>query len=83
MLSEAEATIKLQAVFPDRSIEPPIKYNGLFIFQAFSPDPIEGEFDPFFSVNMETGEVRDFSIITDGDPHEIERLFLEKQGGAT
>jgi hypothetical protein len=26
-----------------------------------------------------TGEVRDFSIITDGNPHEISALFLARQ----
>lgn len=81
MLSEKEATAKIRAVFPNRTIEPPIEYQGLFIFQAFSSDPLEGQLDPFFSVNKETGEVRDFSIITDGNAHEISRLFLEKQGG--
>ena len=30
-------------------------------------DPIEGDLDPFYSVNALTGECRDFSIITDID----------------
>lgn len=32
--------------------------------------------DPFYSVDIQTGEFRDFSIITDGDISEINNLFL-------
>ena len=34
--------------------------------------------DPFYSVNINTGEFRDFSILTDGDIGEITNLFNSK-----
>lgn len=80
MLSETQATQALDKAFPGRKIEPPISYRGLYVFKAISPDPDEGDFDPFFSVNQQTGEVRDFSVITDGDPRELSKLFLARQG---
>lgn len=38
-----------------------VEYDGLYLFIAYRPDPLEGRFDPFFSVNPETGHFRDFS----------------------
>jgi hypothetical protein len=76
MLSELEASGIIKAVFPNSRIEKPIEYRGVFLFQVFGDDPLEGDQDPFFSVNQKTGELRDFSVITDGDPKEIESKFL-------
>lgn len=76
MLSELEASGIIKAVFPNSSIEKPIEYRGVFLFQVFGDDPLEGDQDPFFSVNQKTGEIRDFSVITDGNPKEIEEKFL-------
>lgn len=79
MLSEFDAVAVITKVFPDSRIEKPIEYRGVFLFQVFGNDPLEGGQDPFFSVNQKTGEVRDFSVITDGDPKEIEAKFLKVQ----
>lgn len=35
--------------------------GNLYLFIAPNPDPLEGRFDPFFSVDKETGYFRDFS----------------------
>lgn len=80
MLSELEATAIVRKEFPDSRIEPPINYRGVYLFMVFNDDdPLEGDQDPFFSVDHMTGELRDFSIITDGNPREITDLFLAKQ----
>jgi hypothetical protein len=80
MLSELEATTIVRKAFPDSRIEPPIDYRGVYLFMVFNDDdPLEGDQDPFFSVEQSTGELRDFSIITDGDPQEITNLFLIRQ----
>lgn len=76
MLSELDATKIVKSVFSDSRIEKPIDYRGVYLFQVFGTDPLEGGQDPFFSVNKQTGELRDFSVITDGDPREIEEQFL-------
>lgn len=76
MLSKEEASAKLLELLPQRTIEKVVEFGDLYIIQAFHPDPQEGQYDPFFSVNKETGEARDFSWITDGGP-ELERAFEE------
>ena len=42
-------------------IESGVLYDGLFLFIAYRPDPLEGHLDPFFSVDPKTGYFRDFS----------------------
>ena len=64
---------------PTGNIESMIIYNGLYVFKVFADDELEGQMDPFYSVNMKTGEFRDFSIITDGDTSEIVKLFNESK----
>jgi hypothetical protein len=81
MLSVSEATKRIKKVFPDAKIGANIDYRGLYIFQVFLDLPEEAGFDPFFSVNKQTGEVRDFSVITDGNISEINKLFLEAGAG--
>lgn len=80
MLSEPDATILVKRAFPKATVQPPISYRGLYVFQVFSSDPDEGGFDPFYSVNQRTGELQEFSVLTDGDINEITALFLKKQG---
>lgn len=78
LLAEKDALIIVKRAFPQAEIKSPISYQGLYIFQIFTADPDEGFYDPFYSVNQKTGELRDFSIITDGDINEITALFLKK-----
>lgn len=80
MLSKEQATDIVEKTFPTGRINSSIEYQGLYVFQVFQEDPNEGRMDPFFSVNQETGELRDFSVLTDGNPQEIQRLFLAAQG---
>jgi hypothetical protein len=77
MLNILEATSIVHKNLPNGNIKAFIDYQDLFIFQVFTDDDLEGQFDPFFSVNKETGDFRDFSILTDGDTQEIAKLFLQ------
>ncbi|MCA1806970.1 MAG: hypothetical protein LC687_03835, partial [Actinobacteria bacterium] len=43
-------------------------YNSLIIVRVEHPSQDEANYDPFYSVNPQTGEVSEFSILTDGDP---------------
>lgn len=80
MLTESQATTVVKKAFPGADIRPPIVYRGLYIFQVFrNLDPDEDHFDPYYSVNQRTGALSDFSIMTDGDPREINLLFLARQ----
>ena len=71
-----EATKRIQQELLGGKIQAHIDYNGLYVFQVFTTNPAEEEMDPFYSIDKKTGEFSDFSIITDGDPAEISRLFV-------
>lgn len=75
-LSIEQATKVVKQEIPDGKIQAVIRHNGLYLFQIFRDDLLfEEELDPFYSVNVETGELKDFSIITDGNASEIIKLF--------
>lgn len=74
-ISEAEKIVREN--LPDGRIAKHIEYGDLFVFQVFRKDPVEGDWDPFYSVDRRSKEFRDFSVILDGDFDEINRLFLE------
>lgn len=76
MLNITEAIKVVEKNLPGQVISKYVEYKDLFIFQIFIAQPLEEGLDPFFSVNRMTGEFRDFSILTDGDPMEIDRLFI-------
>lgn len=63
---------------PNGKIEASIRYRDLYLFKVFIDNGFEKEMDPFYSVNINTGEFRDFSILTDGDIGEITNLFNSK-----
>lgn len=78
MLDITAARNVVEKNLPNGTIQAFISYRDLFVFQVFdNNDEMEGQWDPFYSVNKNTGEFSDFSIITDGDPQELTRLFLE------
>lgn len=74
MLSSDEALAKLTAMAPDRVPQKIITYNGLYLIFAIA-DSDEGLWDPYFSVDPNTGETRDYSIYQDGKAREIISLF--------
>lgn len=76
MLSVSQAINIVKKYIPQGSIQSAIEYNGLYVFMVFDNDELEGQMDTFYSVDIQTGEFRDFSIITDGDISEINNLFL-------
>lgn len=70
-----EATKVINKEMPAGKIQAVIVYRNLYLFAVFTDDPFEVDWDPFVSVNRDTGEFRDFSIFADGDAAEILRLF--------
>lgn len=51
-----------------------IDYRDVYLFQVNTDDE-ESIFDPFVSVNKETGELKDYCPWIDGNPVEIEDAF--------
>ena len=63
---------------PNGKIDASIRYRDLYLFKVFIDNGFEKDMDPFYSVNINSGEFRDFSILTDGDTGEIINLFNSK-----
>lgn len=74
MLSEIQARDAITKAFPKTPIKAWTKYNNFYLFRVENPSEEEKDWDPFFSVNIDTGEVRDFSVLTDGNVSEIAKL---------
>lgn len=77
MLNIDDAKVLLEEALANGVIVKGIDYGTLFIFLVDTHDPFEGQFDPFYSVDKLTGEIRDFSIIGSGNPKVIESLFMK------
>lgn len=74
MLADTEARDILLKVLPEVSVKAWTKYGDLYLFRVQYPLDGEEDFDPFFSVNANTGEFREFSILEDGNIDEIAAL---------
>lgn len=73
-MRDAEALkIAMRHMAPGSKFVKSATYGNLFIFQINGPDPVEGDLDPFFSVDKSTGKFSDFSIV-EGGP-ELMRQF--------
>lgn len=78
MLSEKEALKKLKQFDPFLDPQRIIVYNGMYLILALRRnDPLEGDMDPYYSVDMNTGAIQDFSIFKDGKANEIVSLFVK------
>jgi hypothetical protein len=67
-MTEAEALkIAMKYMAPGSKFVKAVEYGNLFIFQIIGPDPVEGDLDPFFSVDKTTGAFSDF-YLADGGP---------------
>lgn len=75
MLSLNQAKKIVEKNLPKSDIQAAIQYKNEYIFRVFMSDDLEGQMDPFYSVDVRTGKFRDFSILTDGDISEITELF--------
>lgn len=74
MFSQAEAKISLEKFYPEATVKSWTQYRDIYLFQVEHPSVEEKDYDPFFSVDPFTEEIRDFSVITDGDISEIMKL---------
>lgn len=76
MLNLLQAVSIVRKNHPLGTIEKVIEHKNLYLFMVFNNRPGEEEFDPYFSVDKETGAFKEFSILTDTDnPLEILNSF--------
>lgn len=74
-MTEAEALkIAMSHMAPGSKHIKTATHENLFIFMIIGPDPVEGDLDPFFSVDKTTGAFSDF-YLADGGP-ELLRQFV-------
>lgn len=54
-----------------------VLYRNLYVFRIMDDnDPLEGEMDPFYSVDTSTGIVAEFSVLTDANILEFTDLMV-------
>lgn len=75
MLSSADAIKIIREHFPQGEIKKYIEYKDLFVFQIFTGDPLEGDYDPFYSINRKTSEFEGFALFKPGVFSEVMDLF--------
>lgn len=75
-----EATQIVKKNLPKGKIQAVVWYRGLYLFMVFREDPFEEEVDPFYSIDQQTGEFKEFSLFTDGNINEVLFLFQNKKG---
>ncbi len=75
MLSVNQAKSEVESAIPGVKVEVCVPYKGGFLARVIFPSADEANYDPFFMVNAHTGEVQEFSVMTDGDPVEVAEAF--------
>jgi hypothetical protein len=78
MLNRLQAQVALEEFYPQATVKAWTEYKGLFLFRVEHPDPLEKDWDPFFSVDPVTEEVRDFSVLTDIPMSDFDKLEWKK-----
>ena len=81
MVNVAEAkTLLLDGEPLVERIEDYIVYHDVYLFRVKFISEDESNYDPFFSVHIQSGKVKDFSVLHDGDISEIADLFAKNTG---
>jgi hypothetical protein len=75
MYDKFQAKRLVEKAYPGAKAKDCFVYKGLFLVRVEHPDPDEANYDPFLSVDPVTGEVNEFSVLTDGDPVAIAEAF--------
>ena len=63
MLSLNDAIKVIKFNIPDCTIKKVVVYKDMYVFLVFTSDKVEGMFDPFYSVNMNTSEFSGFAMM--------------------
>lgn len=74
-LNATQAKTLVGLSYPEARIVDCFEYKDLFLVRIQHPSEEEADYDPFFSVNVNTGEVNEFSVIANGDPSGLAEAF--------
>jgi len=75
MLSVSDAIKIVKLNLPNCAIKKYIIYKDMFVFLVYTNDKIEGEYDPFYSVNRTTSKFEGFALFAPGVFNEVMDLF--------
>ncbi len=78
-LNLEQAKAKLLQRLPDRKIHWGTLYRGFWYLCATSEDPDEGQMNPYFKVDVVSGEVSEFYLVADLETFEAVRTQAEAQ----
>jgi hypothetical protein len=78
MLTKEQAYAQLKVTLPGATIKACAPFQEFYLFRVEHPSVLEKDYDPFFSVDILTGEVRDFSVLTDMTADEFLALKWEE-----
>ena len=79
MYSEKEAKELVEKANPGAKAVDSFRYNNLYLVRVEHPSPDEANYDPFYSVDPESGSVSEFSVTTDGDPTAIAQAYQKSK----
>lgn len=79
MLNEAQAEKKVEKEHPEVKAVDSFRYNNLILVRVEHPSEAEANWDPFYSVDPNSGQVNEFSVITDGDPMAIAQAYQKSK----
>lgn len=63
MLSVKEAKTIIKNNIPNGNIKSCVLYKNLYVFIVYTDDEIEGEMDPFYSVDSDNGKFNGFPMM--------------------
>lgn len=75
MLNEKDAEREVEKKNPGAKAVDSFRYNNLILVRVEHPYEDEANWDPFYSVDPKTGNVNEFSVLTDGDPTAIAQAY--------
>lgn len=82
MYNEKQARELVEKYYPKAKAVDSFWYKDLILVRVEHPSSDEVNYDPFFSVDSD-GKVKEFSVITDGDPVTIALAFEKSKGSQT
>ncbi len=75
MLNVEQAKMIVEKAIAECTVEACVPYKGGYLARVIFPSAEEANFDPFFLVNANTGDIAEFSIMSDGKPSEVAEAF--------
>lgn len=79
MYNEAQAEKLVEKENPGSKAVDSFRYNNLILVRVEHPSPDEKHFDPFYSVDPDSGSVSEFSITGHGNPQAILLAWQKSQ----